>query len=486
MIKSIIRIFLLVFYCFLPSALFASSGEEGFSSSVAQVSSAPIEELSVNNMDVREFVEMLADKSGLNIVLDQDVTGRVSLFVKNIQPREALRMALESAGMAFVEEGGVLRVMSMAQYKAKYGYVFGQEKVTRMIKVHFVAVKDAAALLNEIKSDTGKVIVNAETMTLILMDSAEKVRAMEEVLKQVDIQTVTEPLSFKYIRAEEVLEEVRGMLTQSLGAASVDVKNNQMVVTDTLATVERIRRTVAEMDVQGRKLVLQAKLVHIALDDEHLSGVDWQGSLENYQNLRLRGKYDFLDGQTQDRVLSTGMIAQEDFSTLLEALDTVGLVKEYPLSDITVDRREEVVLSVRLDDPELSMKRVPLGQKTAYDAGTTSIEFALKPVLSDDGSIITSVVTSAFSPRQQSRVSLSTKTGEMIVIGGMIATEKVAMVRKVPLMGDIPLLGLAFRYHNSTIKREEFVVFLTPRLATLEPLIVDLSAVKDLVTGALK
>lgn len=445
-----------------------------------------IEEFSINNMDVREFVEMLAKRSGLGIVVDQDVTGRVSLFVKNIQPRTALLMALESAGLAFAEEGGMFRVMTAAQYKVKYGYAFGQEKMTKMVRVHFVALKDAAALLDGIKSDTGKVVVNTETQTLVLMDSAEKVRAMEFVLKEIDVQTVTETLSFKYVRAEEALEEIRGMLTSGLGMAKVDLKNNQLIVTDTLSVLERVRRAVAEADVQGRKLVLQAKLVHIALDDEHLSGVDWQGSLENYQNLRLRGKYDFLDGEAQDRILSMGTLVQEDFSTLLEALDMVGLVKEYPLADIMVDRRDEVLLSVKLDDPELSMKRVAVGQKPPSATDAAVLTFLIKPVLSDDGSMVTTVVTNASSINQQNKTSITTTSGEMAVIGGMIATEKVAMIRKVPLMGDIPLLGFAFRYRNSTIKREEFVVFLTPRLAALETITTDVFSVKNLMTEAVK
>lgn len=494
MSKYIIFIFFLVCQGFFLPSLFAARGDGSFSSSIEAevaasegvVPSALIEEISVNNMDLREFVEMIAKRSGLNMVVDQEVTGRVSLFVKNILPREALRMALESSGLAFIEEGGVLRVMSMAQYKTKYGYAFGQEKVTRMIRVHFLALKDAAALLNEMKSDTGKVVANTEIMTLILIDSAERVRAMEEVLRQIDVQTVTEVLSFKYIRAEEAIEEVRSMLTQSLGGAAVEVKNNQLIVTDTPPVMERIRQAVLEIDVQGRKLVLQAKLVHIALDDEHLAGVDWQGSLENYQNMRLRGQYDFLDGQAQDRVLSTGTMVQEDFGTLLEALDTVGLVKEYPLSDIVVDRREEVLLSVRLDEPELLMKRIVLGREMPHGPDTTSIVFAIKPVLSEDGSIVTSVTTKGVPSGQQSRISATTNTGEMIVIGGMISTEKVAMERRVPLVGDIPLLGLAFRYHNNTIRREEFVVFLTPRLASVTPTAPDASPVGAPVTEVMK
>ena len=103
------------------------------------------------------------------------------------------------------------------------------------------------------------------------------------------------------------------MLTQSIGVVECDVDANHLVVTDTLSKISRIESAVEDLDARGRKVIIQAKLIHIALNEENLGGVDWSGIVDGHQRIRLLGDYDFLDAKANDRLLSLGLIEERHF-----------------------------------------------------------------------------------------------------------------------------------------------------------------------------
>ncbi|MBF0122473.1 MAG: hypothetical protein HQL21_03555 [Candidatus Omnitrophica bacterium] len=441
-----------------------------------------IDELELKGADISDALSLISQKSGINIIAGRNVEGTVSVFLKNVDAKEALRIVAEANGLAFADEGRIIRVMTEQDYMTKYGHAFGQERVTKVIKLNFVAAKDIVSLLSEMKSGDGKIIPNEEMKSILLVDSAEKVKAMETLIQEVDVQTVTSMLPLKYSRAEDVLEEVKGMVTQSLGGITCDSKENHLVVTDTLIKVEKIRKLVEILDARGRKVILQAKLVHVVLNEEHLNGVDWAGIVSDFQNLRLEGVYNFLNGGEKNNTLSLGTIADDEFSTLLEALDTVGFAREYPISDITISPDDQARLVVRFDEPHLVLNTVRTSDApenfSPVRMGAASLEFFIKPVVDVDGAIKTTIMTHE-GPQKGHITTLHSRAGNMVVLGGLIATEKVLTARKVPLMGDLPFLGLAFRYHNRSVRREEFVVFLTPKVVSFDEHVAPVVSVSE-------
>lgn len=433
-----------------------------------------IDVLAIKDMDIREAIELIARKSGLNIVTGQNVQGRVTIFLKEVDARDALRMVLEANGLAFADEGGIVLIMTAGEYQARYGHAFGQEKVTRMIRVHFASVADVVTLLNEIKSEQGKVIANAEGRNVVAVDTAQKVREMENLVRDVDVQTVTLSVPLQYAQAQDLVESLQGMLTRSIGIITCDPAANSLIVTDTPAKAGRIKQAIARLDARGRKISLEAQLVHVVLNREHLGGVDWSGILEDFRNIRLWGSYDFLDGEETDRVLGLGVIAEDDFSTLLDALDTVGVVKEYPSAEIVLTQSEAVRVVVRMDELGLDLNRVRAEEAVEGDSGvrpgSAAFEFYIKLDIDEDEKVNLGVIPREPRPaRKLTKISAHKTTllagaGKSAVMGGLIATEKVATTRKIPLMGDLPLLGFAFRFHDSSVRREEFVIFLTPKI----------------------
>lgn len=433
-----------------------------------------IDEISVKGMDIAEVLSLISKKSGLNIVTGKNVEGKVTIFLKNVDAREALRTILEMNDLAFAEEGGIIRVMTAADYLARYSQPFGQPRVTHVIKLHNVPVKDLLPLLAELKSGEGKVIPNEESRTVVIIDTTEKVKAMEALIREVDVQTVTSTLPLTHVRAGDICDEVRALATQSVGSVECDTAGNRLLVTDTLAGVEKIRRAVGALDARSLKILMEAKLVHIVLNEDHLNGVDWAGIVSDIRDIRLEGSYPFLNSGGRGALLSLGVIADEDLQPLVEALDTVGIVKEYPEADITVTPDVVAKIVLRIDEPFLTMNEASVDEAEEDDDADLPdqpvLEFLVKPVVAADGSILTSVVPHESARALKGAVrksrggSLSLEEGNSLVLGSVIATGNVATLRKIPLMGDIPFLGFAFRYHKSSVRREEFIIFLTPKI----------------------
>ncbi|MEI6438290.1 MAG: secretin N-terminal domain-containing protein [Candidatus Omnitrophota bacterium] len=343
------------------------------------------------------------------------------------------------------------------------------DQAVKIIKVNFAQVYDVATVLTQIKGPEGKVIANEEAQSVVLMDTPDRIKAMEALIRQMDIQTVTVEIPLKFSRANEVLDNVRSLLTQSIGTINADMKANKIRVTDTPLVVEKVRKAVEALDPRGRKIILEAKLVHVVLDDEHLDGVDWSGIVADHQNFKLEGKGVFLGGKDRGESLSIGTIEGADFIPLIEALDTVGIVKEYPVTDVPVMSDSEVKMVVHLDEPDVTLEEVVPGAAEPAPSEGVAVEFRIKPQVDVDGTLKTQIDAHAAKAlpaqgRKAHSITVRSLEGGSIIIGGLIATEQVLTQRKIPLIGDLPLLGFAFRYHNSSMRREEFVVMLTPKV----------------------
>ncbi len=349
----------------------------------------------------------------------------------------------------------------------------------RVIKLNFVTPQEVAPVLSEMKSAEGKVVVNEEGHSIVVMDTPERVATMEALVRQMDIQTVTAVLPLKFGRADVVVGEVRGLLTQSVGTIRAESAANTITVTDMPGVVDKVRRVVESFDLRGRKFIVEAKLIHITLDDEHVQGVDWAGIVADHQQFKLEGAYEFLGGRGRSPTMSLGTIEDKDLIPLIEALDTVGIVREYPVVDVLTGADAEVWMTVRFDEPVVSLAA---GEGESTGEGAASIVFSLKAVVDADGSVKTTLlplepsaalksagVKTSPVARRPRIATVRTLDNGTIVVGGLIVSDNVLTLRKIPLMGDLPLLGFAFRYHNSSVRREEFVVLLTPKPVVQEP-----------------
>src|SRR3989338_1611524 len=313
-----------------------------------------IDVLDLKNMDILDVLKLISQKSGLNIIAGQDVRGRITVFLKDIEVMNALKIIVESYGWAYVKDGSIFKVMTAAEYEAKYERKFGQNTETRIKQLLFAKASDVATILNEVKSRAGKIIAEDKSGTVILIDDPQKIDAMEEVIKKIDVQIQTEVFDLGYAKAEDISSKIGEVLTPAIGSMKFDERSNKVVISDTAQTLAKIRRIIDAFDEKDKQVLIEARIIQIALNDEHKMGVDWEGIIRDFHSLDLTSNFDVLTSTDKAGRLSIGTLASDDYTALVEALDTVGTTNILSSHRITAVNNKEAKILVGSTEPHVT------------------------------------------------------------------------------------------------------------------------------------
>jgi MSHA type pilus biogenesis protein MshL len=443
--------------------------------------------LDVKNMDILDMLKLISQKSGLNIIAGQNVKGKVTVFLKDIEAREALRIIVESYGWSYARNNGIIQVMTDKEYETKYGYRFGQPLETRIKQLSHAKAAEVAAVLGQMKSPSGKVIIDQNSGILILTDETEKLDAMDAVTRRLDFPVASRVFVLSYAKAQDISPKVSELLTPSIGTVHFDERSNRIMVSDTAPKIDEIQKFITAFDHKNREVLIEAKIVQITLSDEHKLGVDWQGVVANYHNLTLSGDFDVLGGSDKRGQLSIGTLAADGYTALVEALETVGETNILSSPRIMAVNNQEARILVGSTEPYVtSTTTTPSSGPTTTAESVNFIDVGVKlyvtPTIHEDDFITMKIrpevssVTSNLTTSNNNTIPIvetseaetvvNVKDGVSVIIGGLIKEEAINTTKKVPLLGNIPILGMAFRSTNNSKSKTEIVIFLTPRIVS--------------------
>ncbi len=470
-----------------------SFAEEAKEESVVESKDEPIEQkllidvLEFKDMGVTDVLKLISKKSGLNIVAGKNVQGKVTIYLKNVDVRDALRIILESNDLAYVEEDDIIKVLTGKDFQQIYGYKFGQETDSEIVQLKYARSEDLISVLKQVKSQIGIIAADNNSNTIIITDVPEKIILMERLIERADIPLITKVFSIQYGKAADIAGKIEGILTKNIGKLEFDDRSNKIFITDTEEKIKKIANLISAFDEKHLEVLIEAKIVQITLSDDYKMGVDWEAIVSDYHTLGLISDFDILSSTDKRGKLSIGTILSDDYTVLIEALDIVGKTNILSNPRITAINNEEAKILVGSSEPYVTSETIT----TASGPTTTSesvnfIEVGVKlfvtPTIHGDG-----YVTMKIKPEVSSRTGYITtstnneipvvetseaettvmvKDGVTIVIGGLIKEEDIRTVKKVPLLGDLPFLGFAFRNESKSIEKTEIVIFLTPKIVS--------------------
>ena len=452
--------------------------------SASRVQSSVIAELDIDGKDIFEALDVIVAKSGLNIEADSNISGQVTVHLKDIDAKDALRVMLDSNGLAFAEEEGVIRVMSAQNFQQKYSRSFNEEIQTRIVPLSFADPADARASLGEIKSSDGKIFSMEKPKALVLIDQPSKIDEMSALIKEMDVQRFTMVFELGFAKAADLSQKVEGVLTKNTGRVKFDEQSNKLIVTDTSAKIEEIRKIVNAIDRRDRQVSIETKIVQVALNDEHLTGVDWEAIVSDYKSLNMTEVVSRTSDKNKNERLSIGTIAEEDCSILMEALETVGQVDVLSSPSVVTNNNKEARILVGGNQPYASGSNpsdsATEGQTRVTEFVDMGVKLFVTPAVHADGSMAITIrpqvssvsaslpgtgsVTPPVVETTQAQTVLELKKGLAIVIGGLIREEKSKVTKKIPFLGDVPFLGMAFRTYTHHVQKTEVIIFMTPRV----------------------
>lgn len=427
-----------------------------------------IDLLEVKNEDISDVLQTLAQKGRLNIITGPDVQGKVTIFLKDVYARDALRIVLDTNGLAFSEENGIIRVLTAAGFEERYGYPFTQKVQTKMIPLLHADADEIIEMLHEMKSESGRIIFNDQTQTFVLIDMPEKLVAMDVYIKKMDVPIDNLTIELKYKEPGEIAEAVKPLLSENKGAIKVDREKKTITITDTRTKLNEIKTRVEELDQAAKKIVFETRILQIILNDEHTRGVDWEAIVSDYKSLDFLGLKNFIEGK--HGMISLGTVSSEDYKVLLEALATVGDISTLDDMNHTTSREEAVIISVNgLDAIDMSEQKSNLETKDQEE----DLRFYLKPLTYIKDQLEVHIKPVVFSLAEKT-TNIIVKDGATIVIGGLFKNVTVNTERRIPLISDIPLirdmpfeeipfLGFAFRNQKRSMRKTEIIVFVTAK-----------------------
>ncbi len=434
-----------------------------------------IDSLEVTNMEIKEVLELIALKSGLEIIGADQFTGKVSIFLKDIAARDALRIILDTNGLAFREVSGTKRhqspsliIMTAREYKSRYGNFFNSKIQAKIIQLQYVDFDDSLLFLRKLKTRVGKIILNREKNTLILLEDPFVLQSMDELIKQIDVKVETKRISLKHLDQEDILKSVRLKLTPKVGKIDLDDDAQVMILTETIPKMREIESLIQELSRSGEKLLIEVKVIQITLNDEHQQGVDWEAIVTDFQAVRMAKERGEID---QQEILSLGTVSQEDYTILLDALDTVGAINNVSFTKMEiVNHGEEKFLVSSL---EVFKKKTLTLQEKEKISQIREVQLKVSPTIRDEKRLVVEISAQKWikTPLQESSgfgkptkpLVVEMDSGATIVVGGLLREVSIEFLRKIPLLGDLPLLGFAFRNHRQREYQAEVIVFLTIR-----------------------
>ncbi|MDD4939664.1 MAG: secretin N-terminal domain-containing protein [Candidatus Omnitrophica bacterium] len=470
--------------------------------------------LDLRNIDILEALKFLASKGNLNIVASKNVSGRVTFTLDRVPLRDIFDLTLRSNGLAYVKHGDIYNIMTEAEYKALYGKNFADIREVKMLRLKYAVPDQAFALLDALKSEVGRVVVDQESGNVLIMDTPARAEEMEKALAEFERENIVEVFSLKFAKAKDVEEVLKTRLdAKKVGSIKADERSNQIIVQALDDRMEEIRRLIRGLDKNMREVIIDTKIIKITLSDRLDSGVEWEGifNLINtigggtgylgtypfssipagvtnptfqtrqdfYTSLNNKiGGYPF-SGTTSTLNASTKVSPGEqlhlgffqtskDFDVLLKLLNTIG--------------ESRILSNPKLVAVNNQEAKIHIGERQAYVTTTTTtgqttntiseqvnfvdvgIQLSVTPTINDDGYVtmkikpeISSVTSTLVTPTNNRIPIVDTSLAEttvMIKDGMTLVVGGLRREEKVHSSDQVPILGkipfFGYPFRNST------------------------------------
>ena len=448
--------------------------------------------LDLKGMDIRDVLKILAQKSGLNIVADTAVKGTVMLYIKDVNVMDALDTIVATNNLAYEKSGSLIRIMNDRDYEIIYGKRFNDKTKTEIIKLNYANAQQVNNAIVQMKTNTGKIISDEISNTIVLIDLPESIEKMKKVISEMDVLLITEVFSLDYAKAELLKDKIIEALSKGIGSVKFDERTNKLIVKDTSQKIEDVRRIVEAFDEKTRQVLIDANIVQVTLSDKFSYGIDW-ANVAKLGDIKLTG----------DTVLSTGLsnttpskltIATTGGNTtaVMSLLKTYGETNVLSRPRITVINNQEAKILVGAKEVYVSSEVTTTSGGTYHT--TDHIEFVdvgvrlgviptinrqgfitlkIKPEVSNadatktvqlknpDGSTRTIV---PYVTTSEAETSVMVKDNTTIIIGGLMKDTLVDYKERVPFLGSIPLIEKLFSVKGKSKEKTELVIFLTPHI----------------------
>jgi type IV pilus assembly protein PilQ len=438
----------------------ASAGEGRPLLGQAQVTPVPASpgliDLKVRNMEIVDVLTALAKLGHVNLVTDASVRGTITVQLTGVTFEQALALVLEPNGLGYTMVGNNL--------------VVGVRPVLRRYQLANIVAKDFVANILPV---TGirkeQVSVDDATNAIFVNAPPGDQTRLRDLIPQVDVPseaTTTRVIKLSYIDATAFLDLLGPRLPDPVAkAAKVDKASNSLVLTATAAQMKVVDDLLGQVDNALPQVLIEASVAEVPTSVIKDLGFAWQQSTTFTVNSTGTGSttgqlqiavsappittiLTTLINENKARLLANPRIAVQDGQT---AQMTIGDKIPFQIINATG------VASLVILDAGVKLEITPRVNKDGY------VTVKMHPEVSEIATPGSAGVPPTISTREADS-SLTVKDGTAIVLAGLIQKNETQTTVKVPLLGDIPILGWLFKEEKTNVTDTEVVFVVTPHI----------------------
>ena len=448
---------------FVAMKKFLSTTAAAFFMMTSAVSAAPMS-LNVHDADLRATIIMVTRAGGLNVSVDDAIKGNISVSLANVEPIKILEVIAKTKNLNLVHDGDIfIMTTTFNNFEPMQSYV---------LPIHYA---DA------------EVLRKAVVMSLNRDNTVENsATATSDNNKKSSGSSVS--MWWRYESRNKVEEDKEKRDERVFYSPDV----NALVLYGTETEYQRAKKILEVLDVELKQVSLEAKLLAIDKNASKNLGVEWFWSafpqypdreIESYQSssgaYRERITYDRnFNDNTGYGILRFGKGPEGYpfewyYGAKINALVTNGKAKILSRPNVTTIQGHEAVINVgsSVPIPKVSTNNTATTTEIEYrDAG---IILKYTPRVNADGTITATIHTEVSTPqyveelkayrfnKRSADTVVTVRDGEPMIIGGLIGAEEEKSISKIPILGDLPILGALFRSHKKNKSESELMIFLT-------------------------
>lgn len=354
-----------------------------------------------------------------------------------------------------------------------------------------VSRAEAMQILQTVLEVKGFTMVPGPGKTIKILSQAEAAQSELEVGVGSDSlfvsgndRMVTQVIPLKFNAATDIKNEVAPLISKS-GSVITDDRINAIIITDMASNIQRLLKMIASLDTRTPQVLIEALLMEVTLTKETKLGIEWSStsgfdSGNNHFTSKVSQAFDV--GSLVTEGIRYSVIRDDgNLNLLIQALSTDQNVNILSTPHVMTLNNQPAVIRVGEEVPVLTQTRNLDGGDTirSYDYKTVAIELEVTPRINADREVFLKVHPSVkkilgynaelgapILASRDAQTSVMIKDGQTVVIGGLMKDDHSSDESKVPLLGDIPLLGALFRSSHTTREKTELLVFITPHVVT--------------------
>ncbi|EMT3056453.1 type IV pilus secretin PilQ [Neisseria gonorrhoeae] len=410
--------------------------------------------LDFQDVEIRTILQILAKESGMNIVASDSVNGKMTLSLKDVPWDQALDLVMQARNLDMRQQGNIVNIAPRDELLAKD-------------KAFLQAEKDIADLGALYSQNFQLKYKNVEEFRSILrLDNADTTGN-------------------------------RNTLVSGRGSVLIDPATNTLIVTDTRSVIEKFRKLIDELDVPAQQVMIEARIVEAADGFSRDLGVKFGATgrkkLKNETSAFGWGVNSGFGGGNKwdaQTKINLPVAAAANSISLVRAISSGALNLELSASEslsktktlanprVLTQNRKEAKIESGYEIPFTVTTASGGGNSTNTELKKAVLGLTVTPNITPDGQIIMTVKINKDSPAQCASGSntilcISTKSlntqamvenGGTLIVGGIYEENNGNTLTKVPLLGDIPVIGNLFKTRGKKTDRRELLIFITPRI----------------------